>query len=49
MRVSFDFDVKKWCVYNEKNFELEVREDAPEEIKEKFKKWKETYDERFEI
>lgn len=38
MRVEPNFDTKKWCVYNETTFELELKEDAPQEIKEKFKK-----------
>ena len=44
MRVEPNFDTKKWCVYNETTFELELKEDAPQEIKEKFKKWKEAYE-----
>ena len=36
-----DFDVKKWCVYNEKKKELELKKDAPEEIQKKFQDWQE--------
>lgn len=44
MRVEPNFDTKKWCVYNESTFELELKEDAPQDIKEKFEKWKEAYE-----
>ena len=44
MKVKPNFNVDKWCIYNESTFELEVKEDAPQEIKEKFKKWKEAYE-----
>lgn len=44
MKIEPNFDVDKWCIYNESTFELEVKEDAPQEIKEKFKKWKEAYE-----
>lgn len=48
MRVKPDFDIDKWCVYNQSTFELELKKDVPQGIKEKFKKWKEAYDEPFE-
>ena len=44
MKIKPDFDIDKWCVYNENKFELEIKEEAPKEIKEKFYKWKHAYD-----
>ena len=44
MRVEPNFDTKKWCVYNETTFELELKEDAPQDVKEKYEKWKEAYE-----
>lgn len=44
MMIKPDFDVDKWCVYNEKKFSLELKPEAPKEIKEKFEKWEQQYD-----
>lgn len=43
MRIKPNFDIEKLCVYNESTFELELKNDAPQDIKEKFEKWKEAY------
>lgn len=49
MKIKPDFDTKKWCIYNENKFRLEIRDDAPQEIKEKFKKWEDEYNNRYII
>ena len=43
MKIKPDFDIDKWCIYNEKKFKLELKADAPEEIKKKFNKWQQAY------
>ena len=44
MRVKPNFDIKKWCVYNESAFKLELKPNAPPEIKEKFEEWNRQYE-----
>ena len=43
MRVKIDFDIDKWCIYDEKNFEVKLKKNAPKDIMEKFEKWKNAY------
>lgn len=43
MKIKPNFDVKKWCIYNESTFELELKNDAPKKIKKEFEKWKQEY------
>ena len=43
MRIKPNFDVKKWCTYNEEKYELEIKENAPKDIKDKFEIWKNDY------
>ncbi len=47
MQVKPDFDIDKWCFYNKENFKLELKENAPNEVKEKFDRWKERYLDRY--
>lgn len=49
MEIKPDFDIDKWCIYDEKKFKLVLKDNAPEEIKRKFKKWKNQFDDQYII
>ena len=39
MIIKPDFNVDKWCIYNEKKFALELKPNAPIDIRNKFEEW----------
>lgn len=49
MRVKIDEELKKWLVYNEKKFRLELKSNAPTDIIKKFNEYKKAFDKTVRI
>ncbi len=49
MQIVLPKDLEEWCYYDIKSFSWKLKDNAPKEIKERFKKYKEMDLERYNI
>lgn len=49
MKIALPDELKQWVHYNIKKFKYELKENTPQEIKEKFQKYEEKDLERYKI